>query len=122
MENAKVKVLYVDDEPINLKLFELNFNKKYDIITAESGSDGLDILNKHQDINIVISDMRMPQMNGITFCKTAKESYSHISYYLLTGFDSTPEIEQALKEHIIIQCLRKPFNKTEIDSIISQVA
>ena len=61
---------------------------KYPILTAISGSEGLDTLEKHHDeIGIVISDKRMPKMNGIEFISKAKEKYNKITYFILTGFD-----------------------------------
>ena len=47
MTEHRPKVLYVDDEPINLKLFEINFRKKFDVITANSGPEGLRILENN---------------------------------------------------------------------------
>ncbi len=117
MTEHRPKVLYVDDEPINLKLFEINFRKKFDVITANSGPEGLRIL-ENNSVDVVISDMKMPEMNGVTFCETAQKKYNHIRYYLLTGFDSTPEIEEAISRSIVKKCLRKPFNKYEIEEVI----
>ena len=116
-----VTLLYVDDEPINLTVFELNFRKKYNVITAPSGEKGLLELEKNDDIIIVISDMKMPGMNGIEFIKKAKNSFPNISYFILTGFDITDEISKAIEEKLIQKYFRKPFNVNEIDSTISEV-
>ena len=53
----KRKILYVDDEEINLLLFEANLEKKYTVLTAEDGISALEILSENKDIEIVISDM-----------------------------------------------------------------
>ena len=71
----KIKILYVDDEQINLKLFIIGMRKNYDVITAENGLIGLEILAKNEDTKIVVSDMRMPKMNGLEFIKEAKRKY-----------------------------------------------
>jgi len=55
--SSNIKVLYVDDEPINLMLFKANFKKKFDIITAESGNEGLQLLKSNPDTKVVISDI-----------------------------------------------------------------
>ncbi|HCX99748.1 MAG TPA: two-component system response regulator, partial [Bacteroidales bacterium] len=65
--SKKISVLYVDDEPINLRLFELNFKNAFNVTTALSGFDGLEILKNNPDIPVVVSDMRMPKMDGIEF-------------------------------------------------------
>ncbi|MCU4174318.1 response regulator [Carboxylicivirga sp. N1Y90] len=116
--NNDIKIMYVDDEELNLQLFKLNFNRKYEVIIAESGSAALEILEKHSDILIIISDMKMPIMTGIEFIKKAKVKYPHVKYYILTGYDITDEIQQALESNLILKYFRKPFNFNEIDNAI----
>jgi response regulator RpfG family c-di-GMP phosphodiesterase len=119
--NEKVTLLYVDDEPINLKLFELNFRKKFNVLTAESGSQGYELLKQNPHTIVVISDMKMPGMNGIEFIKLAKKDFPNISYFILTGFDITEEIADALNERLIHKYFRKPFNLREIESSILEI-
>jgi two-component system, response regulator, stage 0 sporulation protein F len=110
----------VDDEPINLSLFKINIGKKYDIKTAESCDQGLKNLKLNTQIKIVISDMKMPGMNGIEFIKMAKQEFPFIKFYILTGFDITEEIAKALNDKLILKYLRKPFNIKEIESIFEK--
>ena len=117
----KITLLYVDDEPINLKLFELNFRKKYNVITAESGFEGIKQLNSNPQTKIVISDMKMPGMNGIEFIKLAKKDYPQIAFFILTGFDITEEIADALNERLIHKYFRKPFNLKDIECSIEEI-
>ncbi|MEE4197915.1 MAG: response regulator [Bacteroidales bacterium] len=118
MEN-KTTILYVDDEPMNLKLFEINFSKKFNVITALSGNEGLKVLaEKHHVVNVVISDMKMPGMNGIEFIKKAKSDYPDIKYFILTGFEITEEIAEALNNNLIQSYFQKPFNMQEIEESI----
>ena len=120
MEN-KITLLYVDDEILNLTLFKHNFKKNYNVLTAESGEDGLKILKENQDISVVISDMKMPGINGVEFVRKAKNNFPDISYYILTGFDINDEIANALNEKIIEKYFRKPFNKKEIEDSIKLI-
>ncbi len=117
-EKQLISILYVDDEQINLDLFKFNFRNKYKIYTAFSGVEGLDILKKFDDILVVISDMKMPGMNGIEFIKLAKTEHQNIVYFILTGFDITPEISDAINDRLINKYFRKPFNMKEIESSI----
>jgi two-component system response regulator (stage 0 sporulation protein F) len=119
--NLNNALLYVDDEPINLRIFALNFGKKYKIITAESGFEGLEVLQSAPEVKIVISDMRMPGMNGIEFIKLAKQEFPDIVFYILTGYEITEEIADALNEKLIHKYFRKPFNMREIDDTIEKV-
>lgn len=116
----KITILYVDDEEANLFIFEKMFEKKYHVLTAHSGMEGLEQLQGHAaDIIVVISDMRMPMMNGVEFIREAKKNYSNIAYFILTGFDFNDEIEEALNTHLIQKFFTKPFEMTEIDGAIS---
>ena len=119
--NDKKTILYVDDEPINLKLFALNFKNKFVVLTAESGTEGYELLKKNPHTAVVISDMKMPGMNGIEFIKLAKKEFPEISYFILTGFDITEEIADALNERLIHKYFRKPFNMKEIESAITEI-
>jgi len=116
--NRKPKILYVDDEFINLQLFKINFDNKYEVFTAENGITGLEVLDNNPDIIVVISDMKMPLMNGIEFIKKAKEKYSHIRFYILTGFQITEEIQEALNSKLILKYFSKPFNLNKIDATL----
>lgn len=112
--SKKINLLYVDDEFINLQLFGLNLRRNYTILTADSGAKALEILKNNPEIDIIVSDMKMPQMNGLEFIKTAKEKYSKIKCFILTGYDVTNEIQNAIKAGIILKYFRKPINIPEI--------
>lgn len=119
--SEKCTVLYVDDEPINLQLFKLLLGDKYNVITAISGEQGLEMLEKNSQITVVFSDMKMPEMNGLEFITTAKEKYSNLRYYILTGYEITDEITNAIQENIILKYLKKPFNIKEIENAINSL-
>ena len=114
----KHKILYVDDEPANLLLFEVNLENKYHVLTAESGSDGLEILSGHRDVIAVISDMKMPGMDGIEFLTKLKMDFPGMKCFIFTGYGVTPEIQQALNNNLILRCLNKPMDMREIAKIV----
>lgn len=116
----KVKVLYVDDEITNLMLFEANLEEKYTILTADNGFNGLDILSKNDDVKVVISDMKMPRMSGLEFIKRAVKIAPFIDFYILTGFEITDQIQEALDSGLIRKYFRKPFNLNEISSEVDK--
>lgn len=117
--NSKTKLLYVDDESINLLLFEINFSTKYNVLTASSGAKGLEILDLNPDTTVIVSDMKMPSMNGIEFITKAKEKFPKKEFFILTGFDITDEIQDALNTGLIVKYFRKPFNMKEMDTAIT---
>ena len=120
MSNKMISVLYVDDEPINTKLFALNFKTLFNVLTADSGYTGLDMLKEHSEISVVISDMKMPGMNGIEFISQAKKEFPNIIFFILTGYEITEEIAEALNINLINKYFQKPFNLKEIESSINQ--
>jgi response regulator RpfG family c-di-GMP phosphodiesterase len=115
----KNTILYVDDEPLNIMLFTVNFKKQFNVITGKSGMEGLELLKKNPEIKSVISDMKMPGMNGIEFITQAKDIYPDINYYILTGYDITPEMQAALRNKIINKYFSKPINFKEIEEAIN---
>lgn len=108
-------ILYVDDEPINTKLLAMSLRKNFKVLTAFSGAEGLALLNNPENkIEIVISDMKMPEMNGIEFIRAAKQQHPDLSYYILSGYDLSGEIQHALDDNTILKYFKKPFDKEEI--------
>ena len=114
----KHKVLYVDDEPTNLLLFDLNLKKRFQVLTAESGKEGLEVLLKHPDTAVVISDMKMPGMNGLEFIAALKELYPNKKCMILTGYEINPEMQDALNSGLILRCLKKPMKMDDLAKII----
>ncbi len=118
--NRRITILYVDDEESNLFLFKITFQQKYAVFTASSPVQGLEELDAHHDeIIVVVSDMRMPKMNGVEFIRKAREKYQNIAYFILSGFDFNEEIEEALENHEIQRFFRKPLITEELEEAIS---
>ena len=107
-------------EFINLELFEINLQNKFNVLTAESGMAGLELLTENPDIKVIISDMKMPIMNGIEFLKRVRGRNPNISCFILTGYGLTTDIEESIKDGLIIDCLRKPFEMNKIESVINE--
>lgn len=115
-----VTILYVDDEPINLMLFEALFKNNYQVILANSGMDALKILSEKKDIHVIISDMKMPGMNGLEFISRARMLFPDVLYFILTGYEITPEIQKSLETGMIAEYFQKPFNMKSIDNQITK--
>jgi len=121
--NKSITVLYVDDELINQFIFQRTFEAYFNILTATSGEEALRTLELNAaSINVVISDMRMPGMDGLTFIKKAKQNFSKLSYYLLTAFSFNEEIDKAVREQIVRSCFSKPYDVAAVRSEIEQAA
>ncbi len=110
----KKKVLYVDDEYPNRITFQVTYRNEVDIILADSADEAMEILEEEEGIEIVISDLRMPGKNGLELIREAKVRYPEVKFCLLTGFEVTKEIKEALEMDILQQYFRKPFERSQI--------
>ncbi|MEO9806405.1 MAG: response regulator [Reichenbachiella sp.] len=115
-------VLYVDDEDIPRLIFEKSFESKYSILVAGSGQEALDKIAELEDeFIVVISDMRMPEMNGLEFIIEARDQYKNMACFILTSLDQDDELEQAINDNLIEKVFNKPLNVAEIDEAIKEV-
>ncbi len=114
----KVKLLYVDDEEINLFLFEEMMGDKYDLVLASSGPEGLKKLRENLDIQVIISDLKMPKMNGLEMIYEAKKIKEELYCFILSGFEMVDEIRRAMDMNIIIKYFMKPADWDRIDRTV----
>ena len=114
------KILYVDDEVINLELLQLTFMNDYNVITAESAEEGLRLLALNPDIHLVISDLKMPVMNGLDFIKVVKRNFKEKVCLLLTGFMESDVMMEGFNKELIFRYLMKPWNKDELEESIRE--
>lgn len=115
MSNSNTpKILYLDDEKINLQLFKIMFLGDLDVTIAITGDEALELLRNNTDFIAVISDMKMPGMNGLEFIEKAQAIQNNISYYILSGYDLSPEIKTFINNGTIKAYFQKPFDKKEI--------
>jgi two-component system, response regulator, stage 0 sporulation protein F len=114
------KILYVDDEDINLQLFKLTFQKKYEILLAESAKKGLKIFENTSNINLIISDMRMPAIDGLEFIDMVKEKNKDIPCLILSGYEMTDRIQEAIHAKTIVDYMMKPFQKDKLENLMQR--
>lgn len=115
------KIMYIDDDEINVDLFRIVFSKKYEVLTGYSGEEGLKLLASHPDVPVIISDMKMPGMNGIEFIRKAVSEHGSRNCFLLTGYGINTEIQEAIDTGVILKCFNKPLNKEEIEAAIDSL-
>lgn len=114
------RILIVDDEENILSSLERLFHKEpYEILTATSGEEGLRILEDYQ-IDLIISDLKMPQMNGIEFLKRAKEKNPLPLRIMLTGHADLKSVIEAIDKGEIYRFLLKPWDDEELKMTIRQ--
>lgn len=118
MTQNKVKVLFVDDEPAALEGFRLTQGKQYDVHVAASGAQGLEILRRESDIAVVVSDMRMPEMDGAEFLAAVKELAPDAVRVLLTGHADLEAAARAVNDGRIFRFLTKPCAPQDLNAAL----
>ncbi len=114
-QEEKQTVLIVDDEENNLQLLRRTFRGKYNLLMAHNGKEALDVVREHGDkIALIVSDQKMPVMEGTEFFKHVRESNPQIVKILLTGHVGTDILVSAINDCDLFQYILKPFDPEEL--------
>lgn len=118
----EIKILCVDDERNVLKSLRRLFMDEddYEIFVAESGVEGLEVLEEEGDIRMVISDYRMPEMTGVEFLRQVNEKWSDTIRIVLSGYADTSAVVEAINEGQIYKFIPKPWNDEELLTTVSE--
>ena len=108
----KEKILFVDDEPNVLEAYQRSLRKEFEIETATGGADGLIALASQGPYAVIITDMRMPGMDGVEFLARAKEKSPDSIRIMLTGNADQQTAIDAINEGAIFRFLTKPCPPT----------
>ncbi len=113
------KVLIVDDDESVRNMLSIVLKREnYSVLTADSGKRAVELLKKNK-INLVISDIKMPEMDGIELLNIIKEKKEKIPVIMITGHASTVDAIEAMKIGAE-QYITKPFNIDELKVIIEK--
>ena len=115
-------VLVDDDEIIRIGMKKMIYKDVGDVVAAEfsNGLDALYYVQKTPDINIIITDIRMPLMDGLKLIEKVKEIRSDIRFIVLSGFDEFNYIRRAFKDGVVDYFL-KPINRQELITHIRKI-
>jgi len=117
--NDSIRILCVDDERNVLRAVERLFlDEDYEILSAQSGEEGLLILEREQNIQIVLSDYRMPGMNGVEFLREVCRLRPETVRIVLSGYANTAAVVDAINEGEIYKFISKPWDAEELKSTI----
>jgi response regulator RpfG family c-di-GMP phosphodiesterase len=117
-ERARAHILCVDDEARIVEGLTLHLRKEYQVHTALSGEEGLKKLKEIGDVAVVISDMRMPGMDGAVFLKRVMRSYPEATRILLTGEPGRDAAVLAINEGQIYRFLTKPCAPEQLKAAV----
>lgn len=113
------QLLIVDDEGEILKSLRRQFRRTYDIHLANSGEEGYQIMVE-TPIQVIISDQRMPGMNGSEFFEKVSEEFPDAIRLLLTGFADINAVIAAINDGHVFRYITKPWDPVELDTTVNQ--
>ncbi len=120
-DNIKPKLLLVDDEAVILNTLKRLFHKDYDVVCFEDPKASLEFLHSNH-VHIIISDMRMPQMNGAEFLCQARAIQPQAVRFLLTGFSDLSSTIDAINNGGEQAYISKPWDNEALKNMVAQAA
>jgi two-component system NtrC family response regulator len=114
----KPRILIVDDEARMQRLFEINLGPKYEVRTAGDGERALEVV-KSGDVALLVTDLKMPGMNGMTLLHESHRIYPDLPVVIMTAYGTVEGAVQAMKEGAVDYIL-KPIKMEEMEILIEK--
>ncbi|MBI5486386.1 MAG: sigma-54-dependent Fis family transcriptional regulator [Deltaproteobacteria bacterium] len=118
MPNGHATLLYVDDEPENLTVFDALFSADYTVRLAASGAAALDILRR-EPIAVLLTDQRMPGMSGNRLLEEAAALGKHLVTVVVTAYADTELIIGAIRAGHVHDYVLKPYSPQQLREVVS---
>lgn len=116
---TRAKLLFVDDEARITNLLRMMFRVDHEVFTASGGEEALQIVAQHP-IDVIVSDQRMPQMLGIELLAEVRKRSPDTMRILLTGYSDLAAIVGSVNDGEIFRFINKPWDHTEIKTIVNE--
>ena len=107
------KILVVDDEPANLRTLSRLFREDFEVFTATSGAEALELLKQH-DVALLITDQRMPGMTGIELLKNTVSIRPRMVRIILTGYTDVDALVEAINCGQVYRYVAKPWSNDDL--------
>ncbi|WP_416670673.1 SpoIIE family protein phosphatase [Egbenema bharatensis] len=121
-DQSKLRLMVVDDESDNLDLLYRSFRRDFEVFRAESGMKALQLLEQVGEMGIIISDQRMPRMNGTEFLSHTVALYPDTIRILLTGYTDLEDLVGAINQGKVFKYITKPWNPQDLETVVRQAA
>ncbi len=118
-KSLEYNLLIIDDEIEITKALTRQFRRDYNVFSTTNAEEGFAILEK-ENIQVVLSDQRMPGMTGTDFFSKIKDKYPDALKLLLTGYSDIEAVINAINEGQVFRYVTKPWNPTELDGIVKE--
>ncbi|MGR3294690.1 MAG: response regulator [Candidatus Bathyanammoxibius sp.] len=120
MKPEDYTILIVDDDEKILGSLERTFARLgYNVLVAQSGQEGLDILHKKK-VELIISDVRMPIMSGVGFLEKAKETMPDAVRIIITGYADIQVAAEAINNVDVFKFVLKPWDRYHLETVVRQ--
>lgn len=116
----KLKLMVVDDEPDNLDLLYRTFRRDFQVFKADNAKRALEILESEDEMAVIISDQRMPEMNGTEFLSLTVDRFPDTIRILLTGFTDVEDLVDAINSGQVFKYITKPWKPDKLRLIVEQ--
>jgi two-component system sensor histidine kinase/response regulator len=116
----KHTLMFIDDETDNLDALERVFRKKYNVIKCSSGPDALEILKEQENVSVIISDQRMPEMTGVQFLEKSMKLHPNAIRILLTGYTDLDSVIAAINSGQVYRYITKPWDTRDLQITVDQ--
>lgn len=117
-DEERYTILVIDDEIGPRESLRILFKNKYNVITAESGLKGIEII-KTEKIDLIILDLKMPGKNGIDTLIEIRKYNKDVPVIILTGYGDMATAKKAM-QYGVREFITKPFEISEIEEIIAR--
>lgn len=118
MNEVRPRVLFVDDEPNVLEALKRQLRRRYELETAASGAQALQVLETQAPFSVLVSDMRMPHMDGSQLLALARVRWPDTVRMLLTGYSELEAAVRAVNEGHVFRFLCKPCSPEILQSAL----
>ncbi len=108
------KILVVDDEVANLQKLKRTFINRYPVLAASSGREALQLVEKENDIAVIVADQRMPDMTGVEFLRHTLEPLPYAIRIILTGFTDVDVLLDAINSCKVFRYMVKPWDPPDL--------
>lgn len=116
--NAQKKVMFVDDEAgVRLSWNRFLSQQGFDVTTAEDGKNAIDML-KSEPVDVVVSDLRMPGVDGVQLLEWIHEERPNTQFILLTGYGDE-DVERKVRELGAFEYLNKPISPDTLAAVVT---
>ena len=115
---ADERILCVDDDANLLESYQRQLRKRFHVETALSGEEGLAAIQRGKDYAVVVSDMRMPHMNGVEFLSKVREIAPRTVRIMLTGYADTQTVRDAVNDGQVFRLLTKPCPRETLATVL----